>query len=365
MDTRLLCCWLGLPDRSWPPDSWTLLGLSPGQGDLSQVETQVQELMARLRCYQVSHPEEATEGMNRLAQAFIEVTEKLDRRRQAVTIAVAQLPGAAPGIASPERRTRVLVQDDTAVEQPRRADWRVAPPPVRHDAEPALTPETGSETLLDPPVSETMVNEVATSPGSAISPAAAPLPTPAVPLPPPVDPIVELARLSREARRGLGTLPRLLERIQLNRALRVAWCKAGKYLKRPDRKLKPTEENDFSRRMDRIFRQVVDAEFPGFMGRPGLPGYRVVAMARLEMTAQMFKVLGAKERQDLARDWAEGEKVLLEHHRFLQLELHAHRRRSLVHKAWSALMAPMQDHPGIAGAIALGLAALAVWLLLR
>lgn len=364
MDTRLLCCWLGVPDHSWPPDALTLLGLESGEPNLLEVETQVQERMARLRCYQVSHPEEATEGMNRLAQAFIEVTEKLDRRREAVTVAVARLPGGAssgnaqPGIASPERRTRLLVQDDTAVEQPRRADWRSSPPPVRQEPEPGSPPEEGNETLLEPPASETMVNEV-------VAPLpVAPSPAPAAPAPP-VDPIVELARHSREARRGLGTLNRLLERIHLNRALRLAWCKVGKYLKRPDRKLKPAEENDLSRRMDRIFRQVLDEEFPGFMGRPGLPGYRVVAMARLEMTAQMFKVLGEKERQDLARDWAEGEKVLLEHHRFLRQELRAHRRRSLVENTWAALMAPLRDHPGIAGTIAVGIFLLAAWFLLR
>ncbi len=35
------------------------------------------------------------------------------------------------------------------------------------------------------------------------------------------------------------------------------------------------------------------------MGHPGQPGYRVVAMARLEMTAQMFKMLDADRRGDL------------------------------------------------------------------
>src|SRR5687767_6196144 len=73
MNAKILCTWLGV--ENWPPDHYRLLGLNPGEGDAARIEYQVQERMAKLRCYQLSHPEEATEGMNRLAQAFICLTE--------------------------------------------------------------------------------------------------------------------------------------------------------------------------------------------------------------------------------------------------------------------------------------------------
>ncbi|MEI7687800.1 MAG: hypothetical protein WCL32_22570, partial [Planctomycetota bacterium] len=75
MNADLLRGWLDLTDVAWPPDAHTLLGIKPGEGDLACIETQVQKRLAKLRCYQISHPDEATEGMNRLAQAFVHLME--------------------------------------------------------------------------------------------------------------------------------------------------------------------------------------------------------------------------------------------------------------------------------------------------
>src|SRR6476620_11054727 len=75
MNPEILCRWLGLPGTAWPPDPYTLLGLPAGERDPARIEQQVQERMARLRGYQISHPEEATEGMNRVAQAFLALME--------------------------------------------------------------------------------------------------------------------------------------------------------------------------------------------------------------------------------------------------------------------------------------------------
>ena len=76
MNRDMICTWLGLADKRWPPDPYALLGLAPGDCDGPSIEKRVQERMAKLRCYQLSHPEEATEGMNRVAQAFIALIEK-------------------------------------------------------------------------------------------------------------------------------------------------------------------------------------------------------------------------------------------------------------------------------------------------
>src|ERR1700758_4317530 len=87
MDSKILCNWLGI--TNWPPDHYALLGLNPGEGDVARIEHQVHERMSKLRCYQLSHPEEATEGMNRVAQAFICLTETLSKQSYDQT-----LPGA-------------------------------------------------------------------------------------------------------------------------------------------------------------------------------------------------------------------------------------------------------------------------------
>src|SRR5262249_35066454 len=152
-----------------------------------------------LRCYQLSHPEEATEGMNRVAQAFICLTEALAQGSRvskeangagtahtlAASVDTQQLQG-------PGARTSV--------------DWKTTPPPVR------VVTDFGNahEATLSPSLDQAAVAN------------APPPPSPPQPYKPvPVDPIVELAQ-SPEARRGLGTLPALIERIHQTRRLILA-----------------------------------------------------------------------------------------------------------------------------------------------
>src|SRR6266852_5821286 len=74
MDRELIRSWLQLPPGDWPPDHYTLLGLRPGPVEVARVEQQVHERMQQLRCYQLTHPELATEAMNYLAQALVCLT---------------------------------------------------------------------------------------------------------------------------------------------------------------------------------------------------------------------------------------------------------------------------------------------------
>src|SRR5438132_12636359 len=97
MTHDLICSWLGLPPGCWPPDHYTLLGLSPGEGDGPRIEQQVHERMARVRRYQLTHPEPATEAMNRLAQALCCLSDPASRRAYDASLG---LPVAAP--AEPE-----------------------------------------------------------------------------------------------------------------------------------------------------------------------------------------------------------------------------------------------------------------------
>lgn len=71
MDTDLLAAWLGLPPGCWPPDDRTLLGFGPEVLDPTMIEARTLSRMDQLRPHQLLHPELVTEGMNRLAQAMI------------------------------------------------------------------------------------------------------------------------------------------------------------------------------------------------------------------------------------------------------------------------------------------------------
>lgn len=71
MDYTLLQSWLRLPAGPWPPDHYTLLGLTPEDSQPKRVEQRVMELMDVLRRHQLRQPELVTVGMNRLAQALV------------------------------------------------------------------------------------------------------------------------------------------------------------------------------------------------------------------------------------------------------------------------------------------------------
>ena len=141
MNHDLICSWLGLPSGEWPPDHYRLLGLEPREGDPRLIEQRVHERLDMVRCYQMMHPEQATEAMNRLAQAFVCLTEPLAKRHYdlnvlglpvppdpPVAIAVAERPSphATP---APAANTKVIVvaESDTVVPAP---PVRRPPPPT-------------------------------------------------------------------------------------------------------------------------------------------------------------------------------------------------------------------------------------------
>src|SRR5712692_10552819 len=75
MTHELICAWLCLPAGKWPPDHYSLLGLQPGEADAARIEQQVHERLEAVRRHQLGHPDLATEAMNRLAQAFVCLTD--------------------------------------------------------------------------------------------------------------------------------------------------------------------------------------------------------------------------------------------------------------------------------------------------
>jgi hypothetical protein len=72
---ELICFCLEIPANRWPPDHYTLLGLDPGDADIRRIEQRVQERVEKLRRYQLTHADQVTDGMNRLAQALVCLTD--------------------------------------------------------------------------------------------------------------------------------------------------------------------------------------------------------------------------------------------------------------------------------------------------
>lgn len=336
MKKELLCNWLGL--SAWPPDHYALLGLTP-DADVSHIERQVHDRMCKLRCYQLSHPEEATEGMNRVAQAFITVSEAASKR-------------AAPKVTETSRNL-----EDTAVIQQTKVDWKAVAPPVR----------VGDSTLRKPAgaakSSESTSNKLATvdtptpMPAKRVHPfipVAQPYAAPQRLLSPAS--IRELAVKCDEASTGLGTLVALIDRIERTRRLLVAWDGLEAYLRRPaGRPVVLAEKADFSRKVGRVARRIEG--YPGFVGLPGKPGYRVVALARLEMTLDMLLHMSAEQRDDTLRDWENVRCVLLAHRSFLRQQFKSMRRKGRIGLFVRAVRALVNDHPVLVGTCALALLA--------
>ena len=80
MSHELICTWLGLPPGDWPPDHYRLLDLEPGESDCARIEQRVHDRLEAVRRYQLLHPDLVTEAMNRLAQAYVCLTDPEARR---------------------------------------------------------------------------------------------------------------------------------------------------------------------------------------------------------------------------------------------------------------------------------------------
>src|SRR5580692_10151361 len=98
MNCELICSWLGLPADAWPPDHYRLLGLEPGEGDVALIEQRVHQRLDSVRRYQMMHPELATEAMNRLAQAFVCLTEAATKKAYDQTLPGYRPPQLAPAM---------------------------------------------------------------------------------------------------------------------------------------------------------------------------------------------------------------------------------------------------------------------------
>lgn len=322
MTNELICTWLGLPSDSWPPDHYRLLDLDPGKSDPTTVEHQVHQRLEAVRRYQLTHPEQATEAMNRLAQAFVCLTDPESKR-----VYDAALFGTSRGA--------VTVAN---------------PPPVRRRL------SKPSAASAEDPVAGTELDTAAATASAPVAPEAAVAPPGTVPpirrgpsadgfaeeLKP--DHAIDAARLSAAARRGLGSRRALYRRLAITRRLMKGWERAGKYMADPGRRIaRPNEATEFLEQLTRI--QGLLRSFPPLLGEAGHPGYLVIALARLQVVVPTFQTLLLSQREALARDWQAGIKVLAEHRLFLRAELRALRRGGRRGRALRWIRALLTDQP--------------------
>jgi hypothetical protein len=327
MNREMLCTWLGLPKTGWPPDACTLLGLSPGSHDLPTIEQRVQERMAKLRCYQISYPDEATEGMNRLAEAFLSLTEA--NGKQPAPEAPAKLPPPPP-VRDVRDETFISNKVDTKV------DWRNEPPPVRVEA-------AAMADGPDVPDTPEVVEEHESSSEPVLI--ARPFVAPAKPHRREIDwnLVRALATDSDEATSNLGTLDAVIARVEVTRHLLHLWDKLGKNLHAMPKKTSPKESELFAARLAEIAE--VMQEYPAILGQPGKPGYRVIVQARLKLPLGTVRALAEEPRADLLFDWQAGRQVLLAHRRYLKQMFKSMRHRTAVGLMLHAVRATLNDYP--------------------
>jgi hypothetical protein len=346
MDRELIGSWLQISLGNWPPDHYTLLGLTAGESNVVQIEQQVFERMEIVRRYQLTHPEPATEAMNRLAQALICLTDPATKRAYDASLTSEASPDSEPpkpaAAASPPTLSIAEATDPLAwlfgpwnpaaneFGHPpallhTQMDWQAEPPPPRARL------ESGPAEEENPTVeSESVAEETLFASREE---------------PEPSEPGARQPPISEVSRRGLGTKRALYYRIARTRQLIWAWEQAGKYLNPPRRLKRPSEATEIIRHMH-VIRELLQT-FPPLLGKAGQPGYLVLSLARQQMIVPMLQSLLPSQRDVLARDWQAGHKLLMEHRNFLRQELRALRQRNRWLQGVRSFTASLFHSPGL------------------
>jgi hypothetical protein len=342
MDHNQICTWLGLPAETWPPDHYRLLGLEAGENDAELIEQLVHERLDLVRRYQLTHPEQATEAMNRLAQAFVCLTEPSAKKTYDVELGIAASTLEAATTVASEARVDVI-------------DWLSSPPPVLWPNEkPSALPANESPPLaiplgppplprLPPPLPPlppvpTARYETAllTVPVAAVAPQLDPLLDP-------VDTVLEAAQ-SGPARRNIATKRTLYHRIAQTRRLQRLWNDLGKYVSSPKRRLSRSQDGpELIRLLEEVTALLRD--FPPLLGEAGQPGYLLLALTQVD-TIKVFQSFSPQQRDAMSRDWHNGVKLLSAHRDFLRQELRDMRKRSMGQRMWRAGWSLVVDRPG-------------------
>ncbi|MFO0804251.1 MAG: hypothetical protein U0791_14155 [Gemmataceae bacterium] len=272
----MLRSWLGLPPGPWPPDHYTLLGRAPGQGDAAEFEPLVLGQMERLRIHQLLQPELVTEGMNRLAQALITLTDPGAKAAYDAELGVVPLP-PPPLPSTPSKLDSE--PEPLIVAEPVQEDDDELP-----DAEPIPEPDP-----FPTEVTQEMVVPAELIPPYRVLPDRVPTPRP----PPPV---VRPYPTPPSSRRWI------YRRLAVLRRSRRAWLKLRPVF------LDPHDPLDRPGRI-LILLEAATAIRPllpdmaGVVGGIGEPGGSVAAILRQPLLLDTIRRLLPDQRERLAADW--------------------------------------------------------------
>jgi hypothetical protein len=376
MDQQLVSSWLQLPHVDWPPDHYSLLGLKQGEADIARIEQQVYERMEKVRRYQLTHPELATEVMNRLAQALVCLTDAAAKQAYDAALFPADrrgneaVSGGAAGRTKTEdplgqllgrRGVNGTSSGQAGLESQTEEDWRTAPPTAYQDwqtAPPAAYPswETSAPPVRLPDAAEG---------GPAEGPEAGPSPEDALPstdgpgaetnLQAAISPLAQAQSADLQTGLPAAAVPSgrlrnrraLYARITKLRQLLWAWKQAGEFLKQEPTRVvnRPADAMDLMAHMHAI-RELL-RQPPSLLGNAGEAGYHVQTLARQEDIVPRLKKLSPPQRESLARDWQAGYEFLLENKRLLRQELREHHSRGIVARAVHFLSAAVSDNVGL------------------
>ncbi|HXD87384.1 MAG TPA: hypothetical protein VN641_12885 [Urbifossiella sp.] len=304
MDYSLLRTWLGLPTGAWPPDHYALLGFAAGQVEPAAIEPRVLRQMDRLRQNQLLHPELVTEGMNRLAQALITLTDPIGKAAYDEELGFAAEPIAhllKPQFAKP-------IEPPLAVPVKRPAPLVIAPPVI--DDEPFF-----DDAAFEIPDATDVTQEIAVPESEAVKGYEM---AEAEPLPPrfraavveaPKLPLVraELVEAEEipEASPPSATRRWIYTRLALLRRSLRAWDRLGAILGDPQ------EPIDRPGRLLLLLEAVaaVRPHLPALSGVVGgidQPGGIVVTLLNQPLLLDTLRRLLPDQRQTLAIDWRRG-----------------------------------------------------------
>ena len=317
MDHSLLRSWLGLSPGLWPPDHYALIGIPAGLMDAQEVERMVLEQMGRLRSHQLLHPELVTEGMNRLAQALVCLTDPVAKAAYDAEIGISLRP--------PHREVVEAIS-------------RPTPPPL---------PEIGGKTIPgfpfpteeEPlPPDLTQVIEVRFTPGLA----------------PPEGGLVPPYEVVEDEQSGPPTLPyevvaepgleppfialshpawqptarrQLYSRLAHLRRVRSGWGKLKPHLADPNEPLdRPQRVLTFLEAVHELRKSL--ELLPDLIGDPWRPGGMVAALIKQPLVLDAFRVLLPDQRRVLSLDWRNADAELAqEYNRLRELSRSGRKRR--------------------------------------
>ena len=305
VDYNLLRSWLGLPAGPWPPDHHTLLGLAAGRVDVVAAERRVMERMDWLRRHQLLHPDLVTEGMNKLAQALITLTDPVgtgaDARESELPPPFTPVRAAPPSAASTVVIAAPVFDDDIFSDDQAGSAPHDTGETTRVLQVPALP--GGPEPIIDGEV-------VVPLTPLARSPPAYEVVWDGAEKPPRSPDVVEAVALDLPPLAATPTDRRwLYRRLAFLRKARRAWERFGPVLGDPGDPLDRPGRVLLVLEAAAAVRPLL-ADLRGVVGGVGEPGGIVGAVAAQPLILDTLRRLQPGQREALAIDWRRGQEAL-------------------------------------------------------